>query len=52
MEEKLLYDKIGLIFILNTKKLDIDSYYPICSICYGDFAEILVIDGRARLKGA
>ena len=52
VEERFLYGKRGLIFIINNKKLDIDSYHPICSICYGDFAEILVIDGRELLQGA
>ena len=53
VEEKFLYEKIGLIFILNNKKLDINSYNPISSISSGrDFIEILFIDGRARLLGA
>ena len=51
VEERFLYGKRGLIFIINNKKLDIDSYHPICSI-FRNFIEILVIDGRARLQGA
>ena len=51
VEERFLYGKRGLIFIINNKKLDIDSYQPIYSI-FRNFIEILVIDGRARLKGA
>ena len=49
VQEQILYDELGLIFLFQGMKLDINSDKPISSVCKGNINEITVIYGRSLI---